>query len=73
MKTDLIILQVVDKVRKDHGIVFRKRSLGNKGKDFLERFVAYAITSVRKILMKILKRNAPVKLDTNGKRLKKKT
>ena len=72
MKTDFIILQVVQKVLKDHGLVFRRRSVDDKGKHFIERFVAYAITSIRKVLMQNLKRNAQSDKDSNGKRIKKK-
>ena len=71
MKTDMIILKVVDKVKRDHGIKYRKRSIDEKGKTFLERYAAYAITNVRKTLMQNLKRNAPTKKNGQGKRVKK--
>ena len=68
MKTDLIILQVVNKVKTEHGLVFRSRSLEDKGKNFLERYVAYAITNVKRALMENLKRNAPTETHNNGKK-----
>ena len=71
MKTDLIIQQVVEKVRTEHNIVFRQMD-DDRSKNFLDRYTAYAITNVRKILMKNLKRNAPLVSNSNGKRVKKK-
>ena len=72
MKIDLIVLQVMEKVKKDYGITFRARSIDDKGKNFLERYVGYAITNVKKILMQNLKRNAPTAKTSTGKRVKKK-
>ena len=72
MKTDLVILQVVNKVKTEHGLVFRSRSLEDKGKNFLERYVAYAITNVKRALMENLKRNAPTETHNDGKKKKKK-
>ena len=69
----MIILQVIEKIRMKHGIQFRKRSIEEKGKIFLDRYAAYAITNVRKLMMTNLKRNAPTKTNSNGKRVKKKT
>ena len=71
MKIDLIVLQVMEKVKKEYGITFRARSIDDKGKNFLERYVGYAITNVKKILMQNLKRNAPTAKTSTGKRVKK--
>ena len=67
----MIILQVIEKIRMKHGIQFRKISIEEKGKNFLDRYAAYAITNVRKLMMTNLKRNAPTKTNSNGKRVKK--
>ena len=72
MKTDIIILQIVSKVKSDHGIQLRTKDAGDRGKNFLERYAAYAITTTRKLLMGKLKRNAPSEKNDNGKRVKKK-
>lgn len=72
MKTDMLILQVADKVRKDHKLQYRNVEKHPKSKNFLERYTAYAITNVRKAMMQNLKRNAPLVMTTNGKRMKKK-
>ena len=72
MKTDMFILQVVDKVKKDHHLHFRGINDQSKSKNFLERYTAYAITNSRKAMMQNLKRNAPLVTNNNGKRMKKK-
>ena len=70
MKTDLIIQQVVEKVRKEHNMMFQRMD-DDWSKKFLDRYTAYAITNTRKTIMKNLKRNAPLVSNSNSKRVKK--
>ena len=68
----MIVLQVVEKLKKDYGLSFRDGGIDDKAKNFLERYATYAITNVKKVLMENLKRNAPTEKSNTGKRVKKK-